>query len=818
MALGSNIGNLFVEIGADIKDFQKKANEVEKRFSGLKAAAGKMQAVGAGLTAGLSLPIAAIGASIIKTSADFETAMNRVQAVSGATESEFKKLTEQAKELGASTVFSATEAAGAQAFLAQAGFKTQEIMSALSDVLELAVAGQLGLARSADITSNIMGQFGISADNASRVTNVLAATASSSNTNIEQLSEAMKFLGPNAKSMGISLEESAAAIGVLGDAGIQGTLAGQAFGTSLVRLTQDSGRVKDEMDKLGLRLFDVEGNFIGLKETIRQINSATANYTSQQKAATLQTIFGAQAYQEISVLLERGADAFGSYTESITGTSKASEIAKVQSKGFNFAVKGLQSAFEGLQIAIAGSGLIDFATDIANSLASLLRRLSQLNPTVLKAITIFAAFVAAIGPVLLALGSLGAAIPVISGGLTALATLSFPAVIAGLKSMTVAALPLIAKLLLIGTAVAAAIAALTGLIVIVKNIISNWDVLKKYFQRSLVEIEVFFKRFAARSLEAIQPLLDTLGFDIQDSVTKANQSLEQANQKLATTPPMTFAVAMGTIAKSIGEDFEAAKDEVTKNIDKIKDKLDTDIPPPPSLPTSTSPAGQGGKAPAESPTAPLLGMEGEGIGKGLDQYIAKLGVIKETTSNLNEVNTEAESILAGVINQFGKSASAAVEAGKGFESFARSAGNAIRDVISGLLSEVVALAVRNALSSPAVQALGPAGVAIAGAAGAAASSLFKALVPSFASGGIISGETFARVGEYTNAKTNPEVIAPLDRLQGMLAGQGEAFDYERFEEIQQRNRPIVNVGSREITVQRGLQRTTYMGSKMSVNA
>lgn len=287
-----------------------------------------------------------------KSAMDFEKTMNSLKAVSGATGKAFDDLRNQAKELGKTTKFSATEAAQGQTFLAMAGFNTTEILKSMPSVLDLAAAGNLDLARASDIASNIMGQFGIQAEDTARVTNVLAATASSSNTNIEQLSEAMKYLGPSAKALGIQIEDTAAIIGVLGDAGIQGSLAGRALGSSLVRLADPTDKMSGAMEAMNLQAFDAQGNFVGMKSLLAQVEKGTASMTQEQKAANLYSLLGAEAFQEINILLERGSEAYGQYAESITGTNKAQEMALIQQQGFAGALTVLRSAFESMMISL----------------------------------------------------------------------------------------------------------------------------------------------------------------------------------------------------------------------------------------------------------------------------------------------------------------------------------------------------------------------------------------------------------------------------------------------------------------------------------
>lgn len=163
--------------------------------------------------------LGALTGQAIKTAANFEASMSRVSAITGATTEQFEALEKQAMELGATTVFSASQAAEGMSFLAMAGFDTNEILAAMPGVLNLAAAGQMDLARASDIASNILTGFQLSAEESGRVVDVMAKAMTTANTNIEQLGYAMKYVAPVAASVGLSIEETAAAVGKLSDSG-----------------------------------------------------------------------------------------------------------------------------------------------------------------------------------------------------------------------------------------------------------------------------------------------------------------------------------------------------------------------------------------------------------------------------------------------------------------------------------------------------------------------------------------------------------------------------------------------------------------------
>ena len=342
-------------VGASVDKMRMKS---EKLGSAWQSYSTKASAAAGVMTGPLLGGIAAVGVAATITGGTvmrFDDAMLQLEATTGATASQMEAMEEQAKSLGKTTRFSATEAGNAQNFLAMAGFQTEEILSALPATLDLAAAANLDLATSADIASNIMGQFQIQAEDTARVTNVLAATASSSNTTVGQLAEGMKYLGPTAQSLGISLEDTAAMIGVLGDAGIQGSLAGRALGSSLVRLADPTKKMQDAMSAMNVEVFDMQGNFVGMESMLGQISTATAGMTQEQKAANINAMFGAEAFQEINILLNKGAGEYAAYADSISGTNKAQEMAAIRAGGLSGIWLGIKSALEALQLEFAAT-------------------------------------------------------------------------------------------------------------------------------------------------------------------------------------------------------------------------------------------------------------------------------------------------------------------------------------------------------------------------------------------------------------------------------------------------------------------------------
>ncbi|MGF9903624.1 phage tail tape measure protein [Bacillus paranthracis] len=302
---------------------------------------------------GVAVGVGAAVAGVVKAGASYEKQMSKVKALTGASTGEMKQLDAQAKHLGSTTKFSASEAADGMAFLGMAGYKTKDIMAAMPGLLDLAAAGAMDLGSAADITSNIMSGFGLSADKTGHAADVLALAASNANTDVGQLGEAMKYLAPTAKSVGWSMEESTAAVMAMSDAGIQGSMAGQAFGSSLTRLADPTTKMRKVMDELNLSFFDSEGKMKPLPQLVGEIQDKTKHLTQEQKAARLSTLFGAEAYKHWAVLLEAGGEKLGKNTEMLKhADGAAKQMADTMSDNLVGSWDNFLSKLEGVAIAI----------------------------------------------------------------------------------------------------------------------------------------------------------------------------------------------------------------------------------------------------------------------------------------------------------------------------------------------------------------------------------------------------------------------------------------------------------------------------------
>ena len=295
-------------------------------------------AVGA-VARGLAAPVNAAHA--------FQVSLNQVAAVSQATTAQMSALEAQALDMGASTKFSATEAADAQSFLAMAGLSVQQTMSALPATLALAAAGNLELADAADIATNVLSGYGLATSDLARVTDVIATTAASANTNVQQVGQAMAYVGPVAAAAGLQVEETAAAIGLLGNAGLQGEMGGTALRGAITKLLAPSKEAADVMAQLGVTATDTSGEMLPLRDVIAQFEGVGLT------AGDAMTIFGQRAGPGLLALVSQGSGALSTLTTKLDESGGAAQrMADVQQQGLVGAMTNASSAASNLQIII----------------------------------------------------------------------------------------------------------------------------------------------------------------------------------------------------------------------------------------------------------------------------------------------------------------------------------------------------------------------------------------------------------------------------------------------------------------------------------
>lgn len=398
------IRNLVVKIAADISSLSKGLQTAEKQ---IKKVASAFTAAGTKLTASVTAPLVALGYASVNISQQFEQSMANAASVSGATGDELERMKEIAREMGAQTVFSASDAADAMYYMASAGYKVDQMADSIRATLDLAAATQSDLAFTSDVVISTLNQFGMEASEASRVTNTFAAVIGASQATMEKLAYSMRYVGPIANSLGYSVEEAAGALGILYNAGFQGEQAGTVLRSALSRLLKPTAEMIGAFEELGLSVDDMNPSMNSLEDIIRKLEDAGIDSTQAVK------IFGVEAGPGMLAMISSGADALHDMTEQITGTSAATEMAEKQLDTLQGQMKILKSEVEEIALQF-GDILIPIIRQLLQKyITPLTNKLMNLSAGTKKNIVVIALLAAAIEPLLLVVGKLISSVGVI---------------------------------------------------------------------------------------------------------------------------------------------------------------------------------------------------------------------------------------------------------------------------------------------------------------------------------------------------------------------------------------------------------------------
>lgn len=464
--VGSAVGYLDLDISgflAGLRSAQSEADSATKNIatkigSNLQSAGKSITSAGKTLTTHVTVPIVGLGTAAVKTTSDFESAMSKVSAISGATGSDLDALNQKAQEMGAKTKFSATESAEAFTYMAMAGWKTEDMLQGIDGIMALAAADGLDLATTSDIVTDALTAFGLSADDSGHFADVLAAAASNANTNVSLLGESFKYVAPVAGALGYSAEDTAIALGLMANAGIKGSQGGTALRSSLSRLIEPTGNAAALMEQYGLSMTNADGSMKSLGEVMEMLRTKMGGLSEAEQAQAAATLFDQDAMSGMLAIINASDSDYEKLTSAIYGADGAAQqMADTMLDNLSGQLTLLKSALEGLAIQF-GEILMPYIKQFVQWLQNLVQKLQEMTPEQKEQIVKWAAFAAVIGPVLLAVGKLvtgignvisvfgklKTAIPAVKGALVAV-----KGAIAGISA------PVVAVVAVIGTLVAA---------------------------------------------------------------------------------------------------------------------------------------------------------------------------------------------------------------------------------------------------------------------------------------------------------------------------------------------------------------------------
>lgn len=409
--LGTARGRIEIDGSQAERTLNNTAQAQDRLNSGAKSTSAAMNTVGLSL---LGVGAAAVGgfAIAVNAAANFEKSMSGIAAVSGATEDQLESLRKKALQLGADTSFSAGEAAGAMEELVKAGLSVEEVLNGAADAtVALAAAGEIDLTQAATIAANAMNQFNLAAEDLPKVADLIAGAANASAIDVGDFGLAMQQAGATANLVGLSFDDLAVAIAAMGNAGIRGSDAGTSLKTMLANLQpttekqigtmRDLGLVWEENGVLMNKFFDESGRIKDLGEIAGILEQSLAGLTDQQKALTLETIFGSDAIRAAAIIADTGAAGFAELATQM-GKVTAEDVAAKRLDNFAGSMEQLRGSVETLLITI-GTPFLGFLRDVVDAITGWVNWLGQLNPAILT-------WVAGIGVATGALAGLGGAI------------------------------------------------------------------------------------------------------------------------------------------------------------------------------------------------------------------------------------------------------------------------------------------------------------------------------------------------------------------------------------------------------------------------
>lgn len=481
-----------VETENELKRLEAEAKNANSELAKIGEAGQVLQNVGDKISGAgekllpVTAGVTALGTAAVKTASDFDSAMSKVAAVSGATGDDLQKLRDKAREMGSKTKFSASEAAEAMNYMAMAGWKTNDMLSGIDGIMNLAAASGEDLATTSDIVTDALTAFGLTAQGSGHFADVLAAASSNANTNVSMLGESFKYCAPIAGALGFSCEDTAEALGLMANAGIKSTQSGTSMRSIMTALSGDVKFCSAAFGEMEIATSNSDGSMRSLSDILADCRVAFDQMSESEKASAAETLVGKNAMSGFLALMNAAPadiDKLSSAIANCDGTSLS--MAETMQDNLAGQLTILKSQLEELAISF-GEILMPVIRDIITKIQGFVDKLNALDPATKQTIIKIGLMAAALGPLLIVVGktlsSIGSMMTFISkiptmiaGAKTAFSTLG--AAIGGISAPVVAVVAVIAVLI-------AAFVNLWNTNEDFKNsILSIWEQIKSTFER-----------------------------------------------------------------------------------------------------------------------------------------------------------------------------------------------------------------------------------------------------------------------------------------------------------------------------------------------
>ena len=428
-----------IETEQELRNLQTEADKTNTAFAKIGAAGEAMQNVGDKISGAgekllpVTAGITALGTAAVKTGADFDAAMSKVAAVSGATGDDLQALRDKAREMGSQTKFSASEAAEAMNYMAMAGWKTEDMLSGIEGIMNLAAASGEDLATTSDIVTDALTAFGLTAADSAHFADVLAAASSNANTNVSMMGETFKYCAPVAGSLGFSCEDTAQAIGLMANAGIKSTQAGTSLRSIMTALAGEVKFCGESIGEVEIQTTNADGSMRELSDILADCRVAFAGLSESEQASAAQALVGKNAMSGFLALMNAApadVDKLSGAISNCDGTSLS--MAETMQDNLAGQLTILKSQLEELAISFSDI-LMPVIRSIVSHMQGLVDKLNQLDPQTKETILKIALVAATLGPMLIVLGKtisgvgsvlslvskVPAAIGAVKGGITA---------------------------------------------------------------------------------------------------------------------------------------------------------------------------------------------------------------------------------------------------------------------------------------------------------------------------------------------------------------------------------------------------------------
>ena len=415
MSMGMNIsaGTIMAYMDLDMSSFNSAIDMAGEQLSGFASGgvAGALGSIGAAaetagraLTLGVTAPLMTAAGAAIQTGMQFDASMSNVYGLMSSlnlSQAQMDALRDTAREMGATTKFSASEAADAMGYMALAGWDDAQVIAGIPGVLNLAAAANMDLAKASDIVTDTMTPFGMAAERAGEAADVFAYAQANSNTTVEALGEAMKYAAPTADAFGMTLQDTAAAMGVLANAGIKGSQGGTTLNAMLRDMKNNAKNGAIAIGKTKVALTNADGSYRSYAAIIRDIDKATSSMTASQRDAALGAIFGDESLKGILATLKQGPDALDAMTEGMYACGGAAEdMAATMGDNLKGDLAILESGAQDMAIALS-DWLMPAARGVVQGITDMIGRFNALDDGTKNTIFRIGAMAAAAGPLLL---------------------------------------------------------------------------------------------------------------------------------------------------------------------------------------------------------------------------------------------------------------------------------------------------------------------------------------------------------------------------------------------------------------------------------